>query len=98
MQQIKTATLDNDNLLLIVFTKQWDLDDINFLSECVFKQLPDYQLKERVQGADREYFRFTYNNAYLILHFESYSESCWIEPEDQLENQQLMKISSLLNS
>ncbi|WOH36133.1 DUF3630 family protein [Thalassotalea fonticola] len=98
MQQIQTAKLDNNNLLLISFTRGWDQDDINLLSQCIFKHLPEHQIKEHIQGADREYFRFTFNDEYLVLQFESYSESCWIEPEDQLNSQQLQKINSLLNN
>ncbi|WNC72614.1 DUF3630 family protein [Thalassotalea psychrophila] len=96
MQQIQTAILDNNNLLLISFMQKWDQDDINLLSQCVFKLLPDFQLKEYIQGADREYFRFTFNGEYLVLQFESYSESCWIEPEDQIDSRALTLIHKLL--
>lgn len=96
MQQIKTSTLDNNNLLLISFMQDWEQDDINLLSECIFNRLPDHKIKEHIQGADREYFRFTFNGEYLVLQFESYSESCWIEPEDQIGSKSLTLIHKLL--
>lgn len=96
MQQLKTATLENNNLLLISFTQEWDQDDINLLSQCIFKHLAEHQIKEHIQGADREYFRFTFNGEYLVLQFESYSESCWIEPEDQIDSSSLILIDKLL--
>lgn len=98
MQKIKNTILENNNLLLISFMQEWDQDDIKLLSQCIFRHLPDHKLKEHIQGADREHFRFTFNEEYLVLQFESYSESCWIEPEDQLKSLQLPKINSLLNN
>ena len=98
MQQITTTTLENNNLLLIAFMQEWDQDDMNLLSKCIFNRLPAHKIKEHIQGADRECYRFTFNGEPLVLQFESYSESCWIEPEDQLQSQQLLKIALLLNT
>lgn len=98
----KIAALEQQQrLLLITFDHEWDQDDIAQLSDIVLQQLnheaaQDLHVIEHVKGADREYFRIRFQQDYLILQFESYSNSCWIEPEDQLEIQTLNVIHQRL--
>lgn len=89
-------------LLLITFKDRWDQDNIASLSELLFQRLSNDSLQhlnivEHINGADRECIRFRYNNAYFILHFECYSNSCWVEPEDQIDTDMLRVIYQLLN-
>ncbi|WP_070795854.1 DUF3630 family protein [Thalassotalea crassostreae] len=74
----------NESMLLITFTPYWDQDDIEKLAQTILSKIADHQLLETVIGADRQYYRLRLNEDYLVLHFESYSNSCWLEAEDQL--------------
>lgn len=97
MHTFKSIKLENSQLLVINFSSNWDQDDISELSTIVFKQLNEVKTLEHVIGADREYFRFMYRQEYLILHFESYSNACWIESEDQLACSAIIDIGKQLN-
>ena len=83
MHTIKNIEL-NDSLILITFVQLWDQDDIEQLAQMVLAKIANHQLLETVIGADRQYYRIRVNDEYLVLHFESYSNSCWLEAEDQL--------------
>ncbi|MDX2319534.1 DUF3630 family protein [Colwelliaceae bacterium BS250] len=96
MQQINKVDLENNNLLLITFKQMWDQDDISDLSELIFSQFDGARIIEAVTGADRQYYRFNYHNEYLILHFESYSNACWLEPEDQQSSEKIADIGRYL--
>ncbi len=96
MQQLIKATLENNNLLLLTFAKDWAQEDITQLATSIFSQLSNANILEHVEGADREYYRFVFNNSYLILHFECYSNACWIEAEDQLTTDAINSIATTL--
>lgn len=98
MHKIENVTFDGQDLILISFTKEWDQDDIKELADLVFSKIAEQRIIEHIKGADREYTRFNFADDYLILHFESYSNACWIEAEDQLANKSLEKITALLQA
>ncbi|TRX55074.1 DUF3630 family protein [Thalassomonas sp. M1454] len=98
MHLIDKARLDNEDLILISFKKAWDQDDIKELADLVFSKIKSHRIIEHVTGADREYIRFNYHDDYLILHFESYSNACWIEAEDQLPSKHLKQLSTVLQA
>lgn len=98
MHKIENVTFAEQDLILISFTKEWDQDDINELAELVLNKIAEHRIIEHIKGADREYTRFNFADDYLILHFESYSNACWIEAEDQLPNKSLGKIATLLQA
>ncbi|TKB45578.1 DUF3630 family protein [Thalassotalea mangrovi] len=79
----QAITLTEDNIILIRFNQEWQLDDIEHLIVLVMDKIAGAQVLEHVIGADREYLRFTCNGLYFLLQFESYSNSCWIEAEDE---------------
>jgi hypothetical protein len=98
VHKIENVTFDGQDLILISFTKEWDQDDIKELADLVFSKISEPRIIEHIKGADREYTRFNFADDYLILHFESYSNACWIEAEDQLPNKSLEKITALLQA
>ena len=98
---ITTVALINNNSLQISFNNDWYQENISNLSEFVFEKLDRYQVTEEVLGADMQYYRFKYNKHQFILHFECYSQSCWIEKEvDNDENtmELLLKIKNELDN
>ncbi|KGJ98049.1 DUF3630 family protein [Thalassotalea sp. ND16A] len=98
MTNVSKCQLTDDALVLINFNFNWHQDDIRDLATNVFSLLPEHRIIEHIVGADREYYRFKFLSEYLILHFESYSNSCWLEAEDQLENPALAIIATQLNN
>lgn len=98
MVNINKCQLTDDALVLINFNTDWQQDDISDLAKIIFTLLPEHRVIEHIIGADREYYRFNYDNEYLVLHFESYSNSCWLEAEDQLENPALAIIAKQLSN
>ncbi len=78
---ITTVALINNNSLQISFNNDWYQENISNLSEFIFEKLDHCQITEEVLGADMKYYRFVYNEHQFILHFECYSQSCWIEKE-----------------
>lgn len=96
MQQLISSTLENNNLLLLKFSDFWDQEDIAHLASLFFSKLPQARQLEHIQGADREYYRFTFEGSYLILHFECYSNACWLEAEDQVQTDAIADIASQL--
>ncbi|MBU2895009.1 DUF3630 family protein [Colwellia sp. D2M02] len=72
-----------DNQLLFSYQKQWFQEDIETLSTDVFSKLAEFTIIEKIQGADRENIRFSWEKRHFILNFDCYSQSCWIEGGDQ---------------
>jgi len=74
----------------------WFQEDINKLYQDVFSLLDDIEIKEVISGADRENIRFSWQINYnFILNFDCYSQSCWLEAENELSQ---AKISMLYRS
>jgi hypothetical protein len=74
----------------------WFQEDINQLYQDVFSLLDDIEIKEVISGADRENIRFSWQINYdFILNFDCYSQSCWLEAENELSQ---TKISMLYRS
>ena len=76
-----SITLLETGTINIVFDSDWYLEDISRLSEQIYANIPDSRAIETVTGADREYFRFEWQQQIYILQFECYGQSCWIEAE-----------------
>jgi len=86
----------NENHIDIRFSTIWYQEDIPQLTELLFTRLPDVNIIEKQLGADRETYRLTIENNYLVLNFDCYSQSCWLEPESESDN--LMQYMSRLTS
>lgn len=80
MQQLINVNLVDDNLE-IRFKYYWYQEDIEQLYQLVCEKLTDFSLVESLLGADRQTYRLTCNNQYLLLHFDYYSQSCWFSAE-----------------
>ncbi|WP_371375093.1 DUF3630 family protein [Thalassotalea aquiviva] len=98
MQQLMSIERQDNEVIGLRFSSWWQQEDIEALSQQIFAKLPTAKISEHVIGADREYFRFRFQQGHFILHFESYANGCWIEPEDQLSVNIFEQIETLLNS
>lgn len=80
-QKIKTLAKTTD-MITISFENDWFQDDIELLISLVFKPLLAVNIQEKIVGADRENIRFTWQEHFFILNFDCYSQSCWLEGQD----------------
>ena len=72
------------------FSGFWYQEDITRLSEQVFISLPQVNIVETISGADRENIRLSWQGIYhFSLNFDYYSQSCWLEGEDETSNEKL---------
>lgn len=89
-------TLDSliiqEEYINITFKKSWYQEDIESLVLMLFSPIAPVNIQEKNIGADREDIRFSWESSYFVLNFDFYSQSCWIEAQD---NYSLDKISSL---
>ncbi|MFT5756009.1 MAG: hypothetical protein ACI9LM_000721 [Alteromonadaceae bacterium] len=81
---IKSVNLTNENVVMIVWEAYWYQEDVDELMTKVFQALGEVNIIENMQGADRTNIRFNYKTRHFSLNFECYSQSCWVEPEDEL--------------
>ncbi len=85
IENVKKVT----NILTISFENTWFQEDIALLAELVFAPLVTVNIQERILGADRENIRFIWQEHYFILNFDCYSQSCWLEGQDNKSSQYL---------
>lgn len=96
MQQLIKVSLQK-NVIDIRFQDYWYQEDIENLYNAILSHLEDASLLESTLGADRHNYRILWSNVYLIINFDCYSQSCWIEAETETEEQQnLHKLVSIL--
>jgi hypothetical protein len=67
----------------ITFNTHWYQEDMINLRDLIFARIPNHEIKELVQGADRENLRFLWQDNEYILNLEYYSQSCWISAHDE---------------
>lgn len=94
--EISTVAIVNQASLQINFNHNWYQEDVEEIKQHLFSLLSDHHIIEAIIGADREYFRFTWQQEYFILNFECYSQSCWIENETTPNAALLEKLKSAL--
>ena len=97
MQQLIQVTLDN-NVIDLRFNDYWYQEDIEELYNNIKNILKDVSLLESTLGADRHNYRLLRNETYLILNFDCYSQSCWIEVETEKEVNHLDNVSLILQN
>lgn len=78
MQQLNRIEL-HEQALALILNINWFQEDIAELSHHIFLQFTHIEIKEHAQGADRESYRFIWQNQPLTLHFDVYSQSIWFE-------------------
>ena len=88
--------LDN-HALLIAYNSVWYQDDICLMKEVIIKKLPAANTIESLVGADRESLRFSWRSHAFMLHFEYYSQSCWIEAESEPSHFLINDLMAVLN-
>lgn len=79
--QFSTSVLANQQVLIFSFEQAWYQEHCSELQQQLFTYLADAQCIETLSGADRESFRFEWQQQIWQLQFEYYSQSCWLEPE-----------------
>jgi len=83
---IKEVQVQENSVVIIIWQQHWQQEDIDNLVSIIFHNLESIKITESVVGADRHYCRFHYQSRHYVLHFECYSQSCWLEAEDELSN------------
>ena len=96
MTQKVISAMTTDNIIDVRFSESWYQEDIAALSTLIFSLLPDVIVIEKQLGADRETYRLNIENNYVVLNFDYYSQSCWLEPESERDN--LQQYSQALNA
>ncbi len=79
---IKCNELIDANIILTC-NQSWSQEQIALLIEKFFEQYANCQRIETIEGADRVVVRLQWRQSHFSLNFECYSESIWLEPEDQ---------------
>ena len=82
-----SVTLDSQYEVIIVSSEQLPNDEDFELWAQIFLHHQHINMIEFSAGADRHQWRFQFQNSFLNLNFEHYSNSVWIAPDglDALE-------------
>ena len=94
--QICLITKQADHLT-IQYAQEWFQEDIENLSTLIFSQIKSFEIQENIVGADRENIRFGWQNNYFILNFDCYSQSCWLEGQDEVSTSNLESLYCAIN-
>ncbi len=89
--------LDNSTIT-IRFNKPWDYEQIPELIKIIMAATDNVHVIEKTSGADRQYLRFEWCKHIYLLHFESYSQSSWIEAENELGRALISELYANMNS
>jgi len=95
---IKTINLTDENVVMVVWESYWYQEDTDELTKIVFDILGGVTTTENIRGADRTNVRFVYKAGNFLLNFECYSQSCWLEAEDELSRDFLVEIVKGMSS
>lgn len=83
--------------LTLYYNNYWYQEDIEYLYLQLFSSLKKWNIQERIVGADRECFRFSWQDSYYFtLNFDYYSQSCWIEGVDDKSISQVIYLHRAL--
>jgi hypothetical protein len=95
LAEIASVDLIGASVLQIQFTLDWSMEDSANLSEKLL-MLVSAKVIERVQGADLHCIRLQYQNTELLLNFEDYSHSCWLECATKQDLPGLLAIKEII--
>lgn len=73
--------LTEQQTIIFRFEQYWESEEIVDLQSQITRMITDIDEVEQVQGADRQYLRFSWQGYSYILQFESYGQSCWLESD-----------------
>ena len=74
------ATLHQD-YISFEFEQSFEQEDIAQLNAKLVTHFPQAQVLETYLGADRVSYRMQVHEQYWVIHYEVYSQSCWLESE-----------------
>lgn len=95
LKNIKSLTYQDD-FLSILFNVEWYQEDISVLQGLILLPLTGHKIQETNIGADREDIRFIWNENYFVLNFDCYSQSCWIEAQDDSSKSYLLALHTTM--
>lgn len=98
MQQLNQVHLIDNELITLSYEEPWHQEDIQLLINLLLPALGINEAKETIEGADRVNARIEFQQAILVINFEVYSQSCWIEAEQNQYQTQLMQAYTLLQA
>ena len=84
--------------LNITFTVSWYQEDIHSLIELMFKPIMPLNIQESISGADRENIRFEWHQHRFVVNFDCYSQSCWVEGQDEQSKANLSTLHEILEN
>lgn len=84
--------------LSILFKQEWFQEDISVLKDLLLLPIMPVVIQEKNKGADREDIRFNWQASYFVLNFDYYSQSCWIEGQDDESAKFLSKLYAAINA
>lgn len=96
MWSITSIKLDTQHIIIDV-DDFWYQEDIDIIQKNIFSFLVNTNVLENIIGADRQNIRFSWQTQYnFILNFDCYSQSCWLEAENELSKGQLPNLMNEL--
>lgn len=96
----KTVLLSSEkheDILFIEIDQYWFFEDIKTMTEYLFSLIDDIKTTEVMTGADRKSVRFMWRKAHCIIHFECYSQSCWIEAQENNNECLLLNLETTIH-
>lgn len=95
--RIDASFLLEDQQIRFSFKKEpqayWHQEDVKSFYESLFSLVENIVIKEVISGADRENIRFLWQQRYdFVLNFDCYSQSCWLEAENEFSERQLLAL------
>ena len=96
VKQMITSIQQENGSIIFHFSCYWYQEDIEILSNKIFDNLPEVTIIENIEGADRVNIRFLWQGKYYYsLNFDYYSQSIWIEGEDETSNTELKALTAI---
>ncbi|GLX78414.1 hypothetical protein tinsulaeT_17540 [Thalassotalea insulae] len=92
---IKCNELIDSNIILTC-NQNWSQEDIALIVEQFFHQYPQCQWVESLEGADRVVARLLWQQNHFQLNFECYSESIWLDSEDEMAQMNIESFYAVL--
>lgn len=77
---------ETSETITLTYSSKWSDEDIPTMAQNFLENIAESKIVESTLGADRAYFRFDWKDYPFILHYEIYSQSCWIEAEGLIES------------
>tara|TARA_B110000467_G_scaffold160960_1_gene181182 strand:+ start:173 stop:505 length:333 start_codon:yes stop_codon:yes gene_type:complete len=94
LKRVITSVKIESQYLGIFYEDIWYQEDIAAIQQSLLSMVKEAKVVEKIFGADRENIRFIWKNQYhFVLNFDCYSQSCWLEAEDDLSFKHLLSLA-----